>query len=340
MIEGDCMEDHRELVIIKILSELQEKYDFNNLIVKDILERNLENYSLVSNETSLMASDLPEKITFFLGLKSIEGKSDKTIQRYSDELTMFARYIVKPAAQITINDIRRYFALIKSEREYQNITINGKMAVLRSFFGTLYKEEIIPKDPSVRLKNIKVDVKNLREHLTVEELEKLRNACKDIREKTLVEFLYSTGVRVSEAAEGFELSDINWSENSVKVLGKGNKIRTVYFSVKCKLYVQEYLEKRKGNSDSLFLTERSPYSPLTKSGIEKIIKKIALRTDIKKDISPHVLRHTMATHALQRGMDIVMIQQLLGHEELNTTQIYAKVNDNKLKLAYLQYIAA
>jgi len=188
------------------------------------------------------------------------------------------------------------------------------------------------------LKNIKVDIKNLREHLTAEELETLRNSCKDIREKIIIEFLYSTGVRVSEAVEA-KISHINWVESSLIVHGKGDKYRTVYFSVKCKLYLEEYMKFRNGESDSLFLGIRYPYKPLTKSGIEKIITKITLRTNISKSISPHVLRHTMAVHALQRGMDITMIQQLLGHEELNTTQIYAKVDNKKLQLAYQTHMS-
>lgn len=333
------MEDQKELIIIKILSELQEKYKINNQDVKNILDKNLSDYTLISNETSLMTTDLPEKVMFFIGLKRLEGLSEQSLQRYMDELGMFQRYITKPVAQIDVNDLRRYFAIIQSERHYEKVTINGKLNVLRSFFGTLYREEIIPKDPTIRLKNMKVDVKNLRDYLTVEELEKVRNVCEDIREKAIVEFLYSTGCRVSEVVNT-KISIVNWNENSLVVHGKGDKYRTVYFSVKCKLYLQEYLLGRPDENDSLFVGERKPYRSLTKAGIEKLVKRIAARTEITKSIYPHIFRHSMATHALQRGMDIVMIQQLLGHEEINTTQIYAKVNNRQLQLAYEQYIAS
>jgi len=332
------MGDDKELVIIKILSELQDKYNINNVDVKNILDRNLGNYFLISNETSLMASDLNEKIQFFLGLKSLEGLSKLSLQRYKEELLMFGRYIIKPVRQITVNDIRTYFIIIQSEKSYEKITINGKLGVLRSFFGTLYKEEMIEKDPTIRLKNIKVDVKGLREHLTAEELEIVRNVCINIREKAVIEFLYSTGCRVSEVVES-KLNDINWNSNSLIVHGKGDKCRTVYFSVKCKLYLREYIENRNGDCESLFIGERSPYSSLTKSGLEKVVKKIALRTKINKKISPHVFRHTFATLALQRGMDITSIQQILGHEQINTTQIYAKTNTKQLQIAYEKFIA-
>lgn len=333
------MEDSKELVIIKILSDLQEKYDINNLDVKNILEKHLSDYILFSNETSLMATDLPEKIMFFLGVKQLEGLSKKSLNRYKDELRMFSRYVIKPVIQIEINDLRRYFSIIQSERSYKKSTINGKISVLKSFFGTLYKEEQIVKDPSVRLKNIKFDSKNLREHLTSEELEILRNACKDLREKVIVEFLYSTGCRVSEVIE-VRLNDINWSENSLKVHGKGDKFRTVYFNVKCKLLLQDYIKIRDSESELIFVGERKPHTALSKSGVEKLVTRIGSRTNITKDISPHVLRHTMATLALQRGMDITMIQQLLGHSNLSTTEIYAKINTKQLQIAYEKFIAA
>ena len=288
------MNDEKELAVIKILSELQNKYDINNLEVKEILDRNLSNYTLLSNSTDLMVSDLPEKIHYFLGLKTLEGLSELSIERYREELNMFSRYIFKPVNQIDINDLRSYFATIQSERKYEKITLNGKMAVLRSFFGTLYKEEIIPKDPSIRLKNLKVNVKELREPLEIEEVEKLRNACKDIREKSIVEVAISTGCRVSEMLK-IKLKDINWNDNSILVHGKGGKDRIVYFSIKCKLYLQEYIKERKGTSESLFLGERKPFNPLTKSGMEKIFKRIAKKTDVISSVSPHKFRHSYAT---------------------------------------------
>jgi len=333
------MEDCKELIIIKILSELQDNYEIDNLKVKSILERNLDSYTLHSNSFEVMASDLEEKIAFFIVLKSLEGLSKLSLRRYQEELTMFSRYIIKPVLQITVNDIRRYFAIIQSEKEYAKITINGKLGILRSFFGTLYKEEIIPKDPTIRLKNIKVDVKSLRDHLSIEELETIRNACTDIREKVVIEFLYSTGCRVSEVLET-KLTDLNWNENSLTVHGKGDKYRLVYFSVKCKIYLLEYIQNRNGDSEYLIIGERKPYLPLTKAGLEKIVKRIAVRTNIKKSIYPHIFRHTFATLALQRGMDITIIQQLLGHTEINTTQIYAKTNTKQLQVAYEKFISA
>lgn len=333
------MEDSKELVIIKILSELQEKYDINNLEIKEILDRNLADYTLLSNETSLMVSDIEEKIFFFICLKRLQGLSEKSLESYSYELGMFSRYIRKPVNQIGTNDIRGYLSIIKQEKSYENITLNNKISILRTFFATMIEEEVILKNPMAKIKNLKVNVKELRESLTAEELEIVRNSLEKIREKAMVEFLVSSGARVSEVAD-IKLSEINWSECSVKVTGKGDKSRIAYFSVKCKLYLKEYLNKRIDKTDALFVTERSPFEPLGKCGIEKVISKIRKRVKINKKVTPHTFRHTFACLALQKGMDIVTIQYLLGHESVATTQIYARTNNKLLKIAYDKYIAA
>lgn len=333
------MEDNKELVIIKILSDIQEKYDIDNLDVKNILEKHLNDYALLSNETSLMASDIEEKMYFYICLKRLEGLSEKSLQNYVYEIRMFSNYIHKPVKQITTNDIRGYLSFIKQERDYQNITINNKISYLRGFFETLLIEEILTKNPMLRIKKLKVNSKELREPLTAEELEIVRNTCTTIREKVMIEFLVSTGVRVTEAVDA-RISDINWNNCSLVVTGKGDKSRVVFFSVKCKLYLQEYIKIRNCKSDGLFLADRGKRTPLTKSGIEKAIKKIAKRTNITKKISPHVFRHTYASLALQKGMDIVTISQLIGHESVATTQIYAKTNKKMLQVAYEKFISA
>lgn len=341
LVEEDMedVEDNKELVIIKILSDIQEKYDIDNLDVKNILEKHLNDYALLSNETSLMASDIEEKMYFYICLKRLEGLSEKSLQNYVYEIRMFSNYIHKPVKQITTNDIRGYLSSIKQERDYQNVTINNKISYLRGFFETLLIEEILTKNPMLRIKKLKVNSKELREPLTAEELEIVRNTCTTIREKVMVEFLVSTGVRVTEAVDA-RISDINWSNCSLVVTGKGDKSRVVFFSVKCKLYLQEYIKIRNCKSDGLFLADRGKRTPLTKSGIEKAIKKIAKRTNITKKISPHVFRHTYASLALQKGMDIVTISQLIGHESVATTQIYAKTNKKMLQVAYEKFISA
>jgi integrase/recombinase XerD len=331
------MEDSKGLVVIKILSELQQLYEFNNMEVKGILDRNLENYILVCTETSLMVSDIQEKIYFFIGLKRMEGLAEKSLESYVYELNMFSRFIHKPVAQITINDLRSYLATTKQEHEYENITVNNKISVLRSFFGTLVKEEIIEKDPTLRLKNLKVNKKTLRKPLSAEELEVVRNSCETLRDRTIIEFFVSTGCRLSEVLN-VKPSEINWNNNSLIVIGKGNKERRVYFSVKCKLLLQEYFAERTDDYDILFLSEKGSNKRFGKSGMEKVFRRISEVSKVK--VTPHKLRHTMASLAKMRGMDMSTIQNLLGHESIATTEIYVNIDEKQLQIAYEKYVAA
>lgn len=334
------MEGTKSIVISRLSAEISRLYSADPAEVQHLLFTYLEKYDIVDTASEAEGSDLAEKIDLFIGVRKLDGLSDQTLTTYQDEMKLFSRYISKPVAEISTNDIRSYFAKIQKEKHLEKTTINNKIHIMHSFFGFLYNEDIIASDPSKKLKTQKVDLKSLRESLTIEELETLRNTCRDIREKLVVEFLCSTGCRVSEALN-IRVSKIDWTDRSILVHGKGDKDRYVYFSVKCKLLLKQYLAERKGCiSDYLFISDRAPYQRLTKSGMEKAIKRIAQRTTITKSVSPHVLRHTFATIALARGMSLELIQQLLGHSNIATTQIYAETSQRVVRAAYEQYIAA
>lgn len=321
---------------MQIVADLQ-MLGINPVDAKLIVSKVLDGYELVNKNQTDTASDLPEKVKFFIDTRRLDGISEKSLRSYKSELDQFCRYCTKPVVQITINDLRSYISQAQS-RSLKRTTLNNKITILRTFFQFLTAEEILAKDPSVKLKTLKVDLKSLRDELDDEELEILRNACESTREKAIVEFLVSTGCRVTETTN-VKLSDIDWNDRSLLVLGKGNKTRRVYFSVKAKLLLEAYLNQRKGDCDHLFISERAPYLPINKDQIEKIIRTISKRTDIEKPVTPHVLRHTFATQALSRGMDITIIQQLLGHESINTTQIYATTSEVMVRRAYEQYAA-
>lgn len=209
--------------------------------------------------------------------------------------------------------------------------------VLRAFFGWLYVEEKIKKNPMDKIKSLKLDKKNARQALSVEELERLRDACKGYREKALVEFLVSTGCRLSEVAQ-LAVGDLNFADRSVTVTGKGDKDRVVYFSVRARLMLQEYIKTRKGG-EGLFVSSKSPHEPLKPRAIQRIIHNISERAGLTTQVHPHLLRHTFATHALNSGMDVTAIQRLLGHEGIATTQIYATMNEDVVKHQYNKYVA-
>lgn len=329
---------NKEPVIMQIVTDLQSQFDIDMAETKRIVAHALNGYDLTETSPNSSVSDLDEKIKFFLDTRRLDGLSEKTIGAYQSELRQFRRYCSKPVAEISLNDLRGYLADAQSKRQLKRTTLNNKTTILKTFFQFLTSEEMLIKNPAVKLKLLKVDLKSLRDELDEEELENLRNVCKTARDRALVEFLVSSGCRVTETANVC-VTEIDWNDRSLLVLGKGNKTRRVYFSVKAKMQIKLYLDQRKGESDHLFISEHAPYQAINKDQIEKIIKNIANRTTISKPVTPHVLRHTFATQALQRGMDISIIQRLLGHESISTTQIYATTSEMMIKRAYEQYAA-
>ena len=198
-------------------------------------------------------------------------------------------------------------------------------------------EDIIKKNPMRKIKSLKIDRMKARRPLTPEELERLRDGCQGYREKALVEFLVSTGCRLSEVA-GIRVDQIDWQARRVTVTGKGCKQRGVYFGVRAKLMLQEYLAGRKGGT-ALFASSRAPYGPMSPRAIGKALQRIGERAGEPRRIHPHLMRHTFATNALHGGMDITVIQHLLGHTDPKTTLIYAELRPDAIRYAYETVIA-
>lgn len=232
----------------------------------------------------------------------------------------FAKYTNRSIENISVQDIRNFLSKIK-ENNVANDTLTTYIVTLRSFFNFLIEEEVIVKNPMVKIKTPKSD-KKIRVALEEEELKILRNACVTNREKCLVEFLFSTACRVSEVSN-IKIEDINFKNKSIVINGKGNKERVVYFSSKCKLLINELLNNQGYNSEYLFTNTKLPHNRLSTESIEKEIRKIASRTSINKKVTPHILRHTWATLALKSNMSLDIIQSALGHDRITTTQIYA-----------------
>jgi len=305
----------------------------------DIAERIwdiLQGYT-VSHRDDGSRSNVSKKVEQYLNAKKIDGLAARTIKGYRYILKNFAAKVDKNVTKITTDDIREYIVYIAEERQVMESTLRTQINTLRSFFGWLNMEEIIKKNPMLKIKGTRNDKMNTRKGLTQEELERLRNACANYRERALVEFLVSTGCRLSEVAE-IELDDMRFLERSVTVIGKGNKERTAYFTVRAKLVIEEYVMRRKGGS-ALFASSKSPYQPLKARAIQKIIQTIGERAELNRKVHPHLLRHTFASNALNSGMDITIIQRLLGHEDISTTQIYAKISQETVIHAYEKFVA-
>ena len=282
-------------------------------------------------------SDLKKRISYYLGAKRIDGLSPRTLANYKYTLDMFSERVNKSVSKITADDIRGYISYLSEARGLRETSLQTHISVLRAFFSWLLMEERIKKNPMLKIRSLKLDKKNARQALSVEELERLRDACKGYREKALVEFLVSTGCRLSEVAQ-LNVADLDFNNRSVTVTGKGNKERPVYFSIRARLMLQEYIKERKGG-EGLFVSSKTPYLPLKPRAIQRIIHGLSVRAGLDARVHPHLLRHTFATHALNSGMDVTAIQQLLGHENISTTQIYAAMNEDVIRHQYNKYVA-
>ena len=281
-------------------------------------------------------SNLPRRVEAFLAAKRIDGCRPKTIKGYRERLKMFMTQCSKPVQQITTDDLREYLAYLVDERHLMDNSVQAHINTLRSFLSWLVDEDNIRKSPMRKIKSLKIDKLRSRHPLTAEQLELVRDGCRGYKEKALVEFLVSSGCRVSEVA-GLRVDDIDWRDRKCKVIGKGNKERTVYFSVRAKLMLQLYIAERRGG-EALFASSRAPYEPLTDRGIEKMISKLGKRIGMERPLYPHLMRHTFASHALNCGMELTIIQHLLGHSDPKTTLIYAEIDPIRVQYEYNRMI--
>lgn len=281
-------------------------------------------------------SNLSRRVEAFLAAKRIDGCRPKTIKGYRERLKLFMTQCSKPVQQITTDDLREYLAYLVDERHLMDNSVQAHINTLRSFFSWLVDEDNIRKSPMRKIKSLKIDKLRSRHPLTAEQLELVRDGCRGYKEKALVEFLVSSGCRVSEVA-GLRVDDIDWRDRKCKVIGKGNKERTVYFSVRAKLMLQLYIAERRGG-EALFASSRAPYEPLTDRGIEKMISKLGKRIGMERPLYPHLMRHTFASHALNCGMELTIIQHLLGHSDPKTTLIYAEIDPIRVQYEYNRMI--
>ena len=290
-------------------------------------------YDIKPGKITVGHPDIAEKVKLFLAAKKLEGLSELTLEGYQIELRIFANYVRKPVEEITTTDIRGFLSNFDG---LKLSSISRKLSVLKSLFGWLTEEEIIPRDPTRKIKTPKKD-KHLPKALSIEELEQIRESCENPRERAMVEVFYSTGCRLSEIQE-LNRQDIDWQQSSAKVIGKGNTEREVYFSFKAMYHLKKYLKTRDDIVPALFVTERKPVRRLSKRGIQREFDKIAERAGITKKVHPHIMRHTMATLTLNNGADIVAVQGLLGHSTPVTTQVYAQLTNGKKKEQHQKYL--
>lgn len=295
----------------------------------------LANYNIMKKDNG--RSNLKRRVQQFLNAKKVDGLSPKTLKNYQYSLNLFTQKVEKHVSKIVTDDIREYLTYLYDVRRIRESSVQTHINTLRSFFSWLRDEGIIKKNPMAKIKSLKIDKKNARKPLTPEELERFRDACITYREKAMVEFFVSSGCRLDEVST-IELNQINFRERCITVHGKGDKDRTVYFSVRAGLMIEEYVRRRKGGT-ALFASSKKPYGAIKHRAIEKIIQQIGARAGLPHRVYPHLLRHTFATNAYNKGMDLETIQRLLGHENIGTTQIYASISEQAVRYAYDKYMS-
>lgn len=285
---------------------------------------------------SVPSGDVPELIKMYIATKTVEGQSKDSLNNRLCHLKAFCRYVKKPLDKVEPQDIRVFLYQYQQDRGICSASLDKLRSEVCSLFHWLAAEGYIPKDPAITIKPIKCEKKQ-RESLSQIELEYIRKACQTIREKAMIEFMYSTGCRVSEMCI-VKLSDIDFFNDEVHLFGKGRKHRTSYLNAKAHVALEEYLKVRQGNSEYLFVSDRRPHGRLGKAGIESIVRDIRERAGITKAVTPHILRHTTATQAVRHGMPIEEVQKLLGHENVATTMIYVETAQDDVRTGHAKAV--
>ena len=276
-------------------------------------------------------------------LKYQKNYSDYTIENYHRDILEFFDYLdreVLDYKSVVYSDLRFFLMYLKDEKKDKNSSIDRKLSSLRGFYQYLANEGVVSNNVFSLLNGPKKE-KKLPRYFEYNELESLFEVC-DLsnalgqRDRLILEMLYATGVRVGELVS-IKVSDINFSSRTILILGKGNKERIVPYGDYCeeilKLYLKDgYLSLNNQNSPYLFFNARG--GRLTERGVRYLLEEIIKKTSVQKNISPHMIRHSFATHLLNQGCDLMTVQKLLGHESIKATQIYTHVTTDRLRSVY------
>lgn len=306
-------------------------------IITEIIENELSMYEIKKkdNDEEIKMRENSHLVAVFLSAKKIEGCSEKTIHYYQSSIEKLLSTISKEVRDINTNDIRCYLAEQQDKRDLSKVTIDNLRRIFSSFFSWLEDEDYIAKNPVRRIHKVRTDTL-VKEVLSDENIEILRDSCTDIRDIAIIDLLSSTGIRVGELVK-MNREDIDFQERQCVVFGKGNKEREVYFNARTKIHLKRYLEERTDNNPALFVSLAKPYSRLSISGVESRLRLLGKRVNIHK-VHPHKFRRTLATMAIDKGMPIEQVQKLLGHVKIDTTLHYAMVNQTNVKLAHRKFL--
>ena len=303
------------------------------LIVKNVIEKCFERIEIREiDEGNPISND--DALKLFIDSKRIEGCSERSLKYYQTTLKSAFKNITKNYLVIETEDVRKYLSEYKQKSNASKITIDNVRRVISSFFAWLESEDYILKSPMRRIHKVKTG-KVVKETYSDEMIELMRQNTVCLRDLVIIDFLFSTGMRVGEIVK-LNKSDLDLEAKECIVIGKGNKQRKVYFDARTKLEIKQYLSSRKDNEKALFVSLFKPFKRLEISGIEIALRKIGKKLNIK--IHPHKFRRTLATKAIDKGMPIEQVQKMLGHAKIDTTLEYAMVDENNVKISHKKYL--
>lgn len=281
-------------------------------------------------------------IEFLTYLTDVKKSSKNTILSYERDLHKFFIYLedthTKDIEQVNNTRLNSYVLLLESEK-FAPATVSRKIATLKAYFNYLYKKGFIFEDPAEQLKAPRIK-KKTPGILSIDEVTLLLNqpcgkSNKELRDKAMLELLYATGIRVSELIS-LKVEDVNMTQCYIRVR-EGERERVIPFGHQAREALRQYLNLSREcmvSSDERTLFTNCNGQPMTRQGFWKVIKQYAARAGIKEEITPHTLRHSFAAHLVENGADLHSVQEMLGHSDVSTTQIYARMANSRIKEVY------
>lgn len=323
-----------QTVLDGMMGELTER---QSIMLGKVLEKALAGCEIGvrENDNERRERENAEHLGDFISAKKIEGCSEKTIHYYKSSIEKLMTAIKKNVCDIATNDIRSYLAEQQEKRNLSKVSIDNLRRIYSSFFSWLEDEDYIAKSPVRRIHKVRTDAL-VKEVLTDEDIEILRDSCHEMRDVAMIDLLLSTGVRVGELVK-INREDLDFQERQCVVFGKGNKEREVYFNARTKIHLKKYLDDRTDDNPALFVSLNKPNNRLTISGVERRLRAIGEQVNVGK-VHPHKFRRTLATMAIDKGMPIEQVQKMLGHVKIDTTLHYAMVNQANVKAAHRKFI--
>ena len=330
--------DMKETIIQTVLDGMRAVLTENQLdLLTDVTRKALSECEITpkATEEEQRNKENVELLGAFISSKKVEGCSDKTIHYYKSSIEKLIVTVKKNVCDIVTNDIRCYLAEQQEQRGLSKVTIDNLRRIYSSFFSWLEDEDYITKSPVRRIHKVRTDAL-VKEVLTDENIEVLRDSCQELRDIAMIDLLLSTGMRVGELVK-INREDIDFQERQCVVFGKGNKEREVYFNARTKIHLKKYLEQRTDTNPALFVSLHEPHTRLTISGVEVRLRQLGKKVNLNK-VHPHKFRRTLATMAIDKGMPIEQVQKMLGHVKIDTTLPYAMVNQTNVKMAHRKFL--